>query len=93
MPEKNKKKEISTFEWTMWIIGAIIGVSLLLVGINNVAAGDADFTRCVMFIVLGILFLGVTLSYIIGNLNIAVSGEEVAEPKAKKPAAKKTAKK
>ena len=91
MPEKSKKKEISTFEWTMWIIGAIIGVSLLFVGINNVAIGDADCTRCVMFIVLGIIFLVVTLSYIIGNLNIAVSGEEVA--KAKKPVAKKTTKK
>lgn len=94
MPEKNKKRDISTFEWTMWIIGAIIGVSLLFVGINNVAAGDTDFTRCVMFIVLGILFLGATLSYIIGNLNIAVNGEEVAKTTSKaKKTTTKTAKK
>ena len=94
MPEKNKKKEISTFEWTMWIIVAIVGVALLFVGLNNVASGDADFTRYVMFIVVGILLLSVSLSYIIGNLNLAVNGEEAVKPASKaKTTAKKSTKK
>ena len=90
MPEGNKKREIPTFEWVLWIIMAIVGVAFLFVGINNVAAGDNDFTRCVMFVVVGIALLAVSLSYVIGNLNIAANGEEVVKRTAKTT---KTAKK
>ena len=77
-------KEIKTWIWVFWLLVAIIGTGLLFVGIQNTIFGD-NLTLSIMLILVGVILVFVSLSYVIGHANIAyrVERKEETEPETK----------
>lgn len=82
-----KKEEVKTAVWVFWILMAIIGVSMLFVGLQNSVLGDS-VTTSVMLIVIGIILLFVGLIMTLGKANIIAN--DIKIPKSEEKSKKET---